>query len=96
MLQEFSLAFAAGASRVEFYKLRNSADHPESIEPYGLLRADDSPRPAFGCVSGGDDLSARFPDGDVEQHRGRGRRHLRPGRPDDDRAVDERTGGRPA
>ncbi|MGQ9491667.1 MAG: hypothetical protein ACUVS6_13415 [Anaerolineae bacterium] len=49
MLQEFSLAFAAGASRVEFYKLRNTADHPESIEPYGLLRGDDSPRPAFAA-----------------------------------------------
>ena len=47
VLQEFSLAFAAGAARVEFYKLRNSSDHPESIEPYGLLRGDDSRRPAF-------------------------------------------------
>ncbi len=47
VIQEFSLAFAAGAGRVGFYKLRNTADHPESIEPYGLLRADDSPRPAF-------------------------------------------------
>lgn len=47
VIQEFSLAFAAGANRVEFYKLRNSADHPESVEPYGLLRADDSRRPAF-------------------------------------------------
>ncbi len=47
MLQEFSLAFAAGANRVEFYKLRNSPDHAESIEPYGLLRGDDSRRPAF-------------------------------------------------
>jgi len=49
VIQEFSLAFAAGASRVEFYKLRNSADHPESIEPYGLLRGDDSRRPAFAA-----------------------------------------------
>ncbi len=47
VIQEFSLAFAAGANRVEFYKLRNSAGHPESIEPYGLLRGDDSRRPAF-------------------------------------------------
>jgi hypothetical protein len=47
VIQEFSLAFASGANRVEFYKLRNSADHPESVEPYGLLRADDSRRPAF-------------------------------------------------
>jgi hypothetical protein len=49
VIQEFALAFAAGANRVEFYKLRNSADHPESIEPYGLLRADDSRRPAFNA-----------------------------------------------
>jgi hypothetical protein len=47
LLQEFSLAFASGATRVQFYKLRNSPDHPESIEPYGLLRGDDSRRPAF-------------------------------------------------
>ena len=47
VLQEFALAFSHGAERVEFYKLRNSAEHPESIEPFGLLRADDSPRPAF-------------------------------------------------
>lgn len=49
VLQEFALAFSGGASRVEVYKLRNSADHPESIEPFGLLRADDSPRPAFAA-----------------------------------------------
>jgi hypothetical protein len=47
MIQEFALAFSSGASRVEVYKLRNTADHPESIEPFGLLRADDSRRPAF-------------------------------------------------
>ena len=47
VIQAFALAFASGASRVAFYKLRNSADHPESIEPYGLLRGDDSRRPAF-------------------------------------------------
>ncbi|MGE5603416.1 MAG: DUF5722 domain-containing protein [Nitrososphaerales archaeon] len=49
VLQEFSLAFAAGATRVEFYKLRNSVDHGESIEPYGLLRGDNSRRPAFAA-----------------------------------------------
>jgi hypothetical protein len=47
VIQEVALAFSSGASRVEFYKLRNTADHPESIEPFGLLRADNSPRPAF-------------------------------------------------
>lgn len=47
IIQQHALAFAAGAGRVEVYKLRNTADHPESIEPFGLLRADDSRRPAF-------------------------------------------------
>ncbi|MCS6845507.1 MAG: hypothetical protein NZ528_14500 [Caldilineales bacterium] len=47
ILQAHALAFAAGAGRVEVYKLRNTADHPESIEPFGLLRGDNSPRPAF-------------------------------------------------
>ncbi|MFZ2357756.1 MAG: hypothetical protein WA040_00285 [Anaerolineae bacterium] len=47
IVQQFSLTFAHGASRVQVYKLRNTADHPESIEPFGLLRADDSRRPAF-------------------------------------------------
>ena len=49
VIQQFSQAFAAGASRVAVYKLRNSADHPESIEPFGLLRGDDSRRPAFAA-----------------------------------------------
>jgi hypothetical protein len=47
VIQQIAQAFAAGAARVAFYKLRNSADHPESIEPFGLLRGDDSRRPAF-------------------------------------------------
>jgi hypothetical protein len=47
VIQQFSQAFAAGASRVAIYKLRNTPDHPESIEPFGLLRGDDSRRPAF-------------------------------------------------
>jgi len=49
ILQEYALAFSSGAARVEVYKLRNSTDHPESIEPFGLLRADDSRRPAFAA-----------------------------------------------
>ena len=89
VLQEFSLAFAAGASRVEFYKLRNSADHPESIEPYGLLRADDSPRPALAAYSGGGHLPARFSDGHCGATRGRGRGHLQSRRPDNHCSLDE-------
>jgi hypothetical protein len=47
VIQAFALALAGGAERVAFHKLRNTADHPESMEPHGLLRADNSRRPAF-------------------------------------------------
>lgn len=47
MLQVHALAFAAGAERVQVYKLFNSREHPEDISPFGLLRGDKSPRPAF-------------------------------------------------
>jgi hypothetical protein len=47
VIQAFALALAGGAERVAFNKMRNDYPHPESIEPYGLLRADNSRRPAF-------------------------------------------------
>ncbi|GAB4439715.1 MAG: hypothetical protein Fur0044_36260 [Anaerolineae bacterium] len=47
VIQAFALALAGGAERVAFNKLRNDNPHPESVEPYGLLRADNSRRPAF-------------------------------------------------
>jgi hypothetical protein len=47
VIQAFALALAGGAERIAFNKLRNDYPHPESIEPYGLLRADNSRRPAF-------------------------------------------------
>jgi hypothetical protein len=88
-LQQFSLAFAGGAGRVQVYKLRNTADHPESIEPFGLLRADDTPRPAFAAFRtattppGLASRAARLErQGDVE------RRDLRAGRRNHHRAVD--------
>ena len=47
MLQVHATAFAAGAERVQVYKLFNSTDHPEDVQPFGLLRGDKSRRPAF-------------------------------------------------
>jgi len=47
VLQIFAIAFANGVERVELYKLRNSTDHPEDHQPFGLLRGDGSERPAF-------------------------------------------------
>lgn len=46
VIQAFALALAGGAERVAFTPLR---DRPESTETYGLLRADNSPRPAFNA-----------------------------------------------
>ncbi|MFQ5576975.1 MAG: hypothetical protein ACE5G8_08310 [Anaerolineae bacterium] len=47
MVQVHAMAFAAGAERVQVYKLFNSAGHPEDVQPFGLLRGDKSRRPAF-------------------------------------------------
>jgi hypothetical protein len=47
VIQEYALAFGAGANRVAFYKLRDDDGGRVSPEAYGLLRADDSRRPAY-------------------------------------------------
>ncbi|MEW5961292.1 MAG: hypothetical protein AB1801_26510, partial [Chloroflexota bacterium] len=49
VIQAFALALAGGAERVAFNKLRNETVHPESVEPYGLLRGDNSRRPVFSA-----------------------------------------------
>jgi hypothetical protein len=49
MIQVHAMAFAAGAERVQVYKLFNSAEHPEDVQPFGLLRGDKSHRPAFAA-----------------------------------------------
>jgi hypothetical protein len=47
IIQVHAMAFAAGAERIQVYKLFNSTDHPEDVQPFGLLRGDKSRRPAF-------------------------------------------------
>lgn len=47
VIQAFALSLAGGADRIAFNKLRNEQSQPASIVPYGLLRADNSRRPAF-------------------------------------------------
>lgn len=49
VIQAFAMALAGGAERIAFNKMRNDYPHPEAVEPYGLLRADDSRRPAFAA-----------------------------------------------
>jgi hypothetical protein len=48
MPQGLSLALAGGAERVGIYKLIDTpGDYAANPEPFGLLRGDDSPRPAY-------------------------------------------------
>jgi hypothetical protein len=49
VIQAFAMALAGGAERIAFNKMRNDYPHPEAVEPYGLLRADGSRRPAFAA-----------------------------------------------
>ena len=50
VVQAFALGLAGGADRIAFNKMRNDTLHPESVEPYGLLRGDNSRRPAFNAL----------------------------------------------
>ncbi len=47
VIQAFALALAGRAERIAFNKLRNERDYSGGGVPYGLLRGDNSPRPAF-------------------------------------------------
>jgi len=47
VIQAFALGLAGGAERIAINKMRNERNHPESVAPYGLLRGDNSRRPAF-------------------------------------------------
>ena len=47
VIQAFALALAGGAERIAFNKLRSDSASPDALGPYGLLRADNSRRPAF-------------------------------------------------
>lgn len=47
ILQAFALGLAGGAEGISVYKMADKPKPPGALEPYGLLRADDSLRPAF-------------------------------------------------
>ena len=71
IIQGHAVAFAAGAERVQLYKLFNSTEHPEDVQPFGLLRGDKSRRPAFDAYRlvteyfGGFEEVSLFEQGDV-------------------------------
>ncbi len=47
VIQAFALALAGGAERIAFNKLRSDSSSPDTVGSYGLLRVDNSRRPAF-------------------------------------------------
>jgi len=47
IIQAHALMLAGGAERIEVYKMQNSLNHPEDVEPFGLVRSDGSRRLAF-------------------------------------------------
>jgi hypothetical protein len=49
LLQEFALALASGVERIAVYKWIDEPPPDPGFEPYGLLRVDRSPRPAFAA-----------------------------------------------
>jgi hypothetical protein len=49
IIQSFALGLAAGAERIAVYKMIDRPKPPDAIEPYGLLRDEGSPRPAFAA-----------------------------------------------
>jgi hypothetical protein len=57
MPQALSLALAAGAERIAVFKLLDTpGDHLANPEPFGLVRADGSPRPVFQTTQTAFDL----------------------------------------
>lgn len=66
MPQGLALALAAGAERVSIYKLVDAEDdYVANPEPFGLIHADGSPRPAFTTARIAFEMLARA--GDLEQ-----------------------------
>lgn len=47
MVQAWAMGLAAGAERISLYKLRDEQNLLPGVEPYGLVRKDNSLRPAF-------------------------------------------------
>jgi hypothetical protein len=47
VVQAFALSLAGGAERIAFNKMRNEGNYANTVVPYGLLRGDNSRRPAF-------------------------------------------------
>jgi hypothetical protein len=49
IIQGIALGLASEAERIAVYKMIDPADLPANGEPYGLVRRDKSPRPAFAA-----------------------------------------------
>jgi len=50
LVQAFAYALSADVERISIYKMVDDADLPANAEPFGLVRADGSPRPAYAAL----------------------------------------------
>lgn len=50
IIQAVANALAAGVQRIGFYKMRDDPGYPPGTEPYGLVSANGTPKPAYHAV----------------------------------------------
>ena len=50
IIQAFAYALTAGVERISVYKMLDDPDLPVEAEPFGLVRADGTPRPAYTAL----------------------------------------------
>jgi len=68
MIQAFAMGIAGGASRIGVFKMIDTpTDLAANPEPFGLVRADGSHRPAFGAYRVATTYMAGFQSGQLEQ-----------------------------
>lgn len=68
LIHAFALGIAAGAERIAVYKLIDRPKAPGSLEPYGLYREDESPRPGLAAFQVVTKYFAGFRGAKLEQH----------------------------
>jgi len=68
LIQAFALGIAGGAERIAVYKLIDRPKAPGSLEPYGLYREDESPRPGLASFQVVTKYFAGYRGARLEQH----------------------------
>ena len=67
LIQAFAYALTANVERLSVYKMLDDAELPPEAEPFGLVRADGSPRPAYTALQVALRYFAGVTSGEVER-----------------------------